>query len=151
MRLAANPVQTGRFCAFEKIQKTVEPFSLLQRLMVKRRMDRLSQRSKEIVMFKRTIVSGLIATTVAAAMLAGSVQPSAAHHKHHHNKHLGIGIAAGVGGFLLGTALAQPRTVYIEENGGSWHVRRCLNRYQSYDPYSDTYVGYDGYRHRCRL
>lgn len=117
--------------------------------MLKRRMDRLS--SKEIVMFKRTIVSGLIATTVAAAMLAGSVQPSAAHHKHHHNKHLGIGIAAGVGGFLLGTALAQPRTVYIQENGGSWHVRRCLNRYQSYDPYSDTYVGYDGYRHRCRL
>ncbi|PAQ08886.1 BA14K family protein [Mesorhizobium temperatum] len=102
-------------------------------------------------MFKRTIVSGFIATTVAAAMLAGSVQPSAAHHKHRHNKHLGIGIAAGVGGFLLGTALAQPRTVYIEENGGSWHVRRCLNRYQSYDPYSDTFVGYDGYRHRCRL
>ncbi|MER9345243.1 BA14K family protein [Mesorhizobium sp. M0601] len=55
------------------------------------------------------------------------------------------------GGFLLGSALAQPRTVYIEEDGGSWHVRRCLNRYQSYDPYSDTYVGYDGYRHRCWL
>ncbi|MGX9120800.1 BA14K family protein [Mesorhizobium sp. BHbsci] len=73
------------------------------------------------------------------------------HHKHHHNKHLGIGIAAGGGGFLLGSALAQPRTVYIDENGGSWHARRCLNRYQSYEPYSDTYVGYDGYRHRCRL
>ncbi|MER8548823.1 MULTISPECIES: BA14K family protein [unclassified Mesorhizobium] len=99
-------------------------------------------------MFKHTIVSGLVATTVAAAMLVGTVQPSAAHHKH---KHLGIGIAAGVGGFLLGSALAQPRTVYIEEDGGSWHVRRCLNRYQSYDPYSDTYVGYDGYRHRCWL
>ena len=102
-------------------------------------------------MFKRTIVSGLIVSAVAAAMLAGTVQPSAAHHKHHHNKHLGIGIAAGVGGFLLGTALAQPRTVYIQEHGGSWHLRRCLNHYQSYDPYSDTYVGYDGYRHRCRL
>ncbi|WP_376704543.1 BA14K family protein [Mesorhizobium sp. ISC25] len=101
-------------------------------------------------MFNRTIVSGLVATTVAAAMLVGTVEPSAAHHKHY-NKHLGIGIAAGVGGFLLGSALAQPRTVYIEEDGGSWHVRRCLNRYQSYDPYSDTYVGYDGYRHRCRL
>ncbi|MER8734510.1 hypothetical protein NKH28_32860 [Mesorhizobium sp. M1227] len=44
-------------------------------------------------MFKRTIISGLVATTVAAAMLVGTVQPSAAHHKH---KHLGIGIAAGV-------------------------------------------------------
>jgi hypothetical protein len=110
-------------------------------------MDRLSQRSKEIIM--RTFVSGLIAATVAAAMLAGTVQPSAAHHKHH--KYLGIGIAAGVGGFLLGSALAQPRTVYVREHGGSWHVRRCLERYRTYDPYSDTYVGYDGYRHRCRL
>ncbi|TGQ47624.1 MULTISPECIES: BA14K family protein [unclassified Mesorhizobium] len=100
-------------------------------------------------MFKRT--SGLIVTTIAAAaMLAGTVQPSAAH-SHHHHHDLGIGIAAGVGGFLLGSAFAQPRTVYVEEDGGSWHVRRCLNRYASYDPYSDTYVGYDGHRHYCRL
>ncbi|MER8460560.1 MULTISPECIES: BA14K family protein [unclassified Mesorhizobium] len=134
---------------FEKKSKKIfEPFSLLRRLTVKRRW--VASHNKEIVMFKRTIVSGLVATTVAAAMLVGTVQPSAAHHKHY-NKHLGIGIAAGVGGFLLGSALAQPRTVYIEEDGGSWHVRRCLNRYQSYDPYSDTYVGYDGYRHRCHL
>ena len=30
------------------------------------------------------------------------------------------------------------------------HVQWCLNRYRSYDPRSDTYMGYDGYRHRCR-
>jgi len=30
------------------------------------------------------------------------------------------------------------------------HVRWCLNRYRSYDVRSDTFVGYDGYRHRCR-
>lgn len=102
-------------------------------------------------MLKRTFVSGLIATTVAAAMLAGTVQPSAAHGSHHHNKHLGIGLAAGLGGFLLGSALTQPRPVYIEDHGGSWHVRRCLNRYRTYDPYSDTYIGRDGYRHYCRL
>ena len=52
-------------------------------------------------MFTRTLVSGLIATTVAATMLVGTVQPSAAHSHHHHD--LGIGIAAGVGGFVLGT------------------------------------------------
>jgi hypothetical protein len=108
------------------------------------------QRSKEIIMFKRTLVSGLIATTVVASMLAGTVQPSAAHSHHFHNG-LGIGIAAGVGGFLLGTALAQPRTVYVEEDGGSWHVRRCFDRYASYDPASDSYIGYDGYPHYCRL
>ena len=99
-------------------------------------------------MFKRTIVSGLIATTVAATMLAGTIQPSAAHS---HDREIGIGIAAGVGGFILGSALAQPRPVYVEEDGGSWHVRRCLNRYASYDPDSDTYVGRDGYSHYCRL
>ncbi|MBB6407370.1 BA14K family protein [Mesorhizobium sangaii] len=100
-------------------------------------------------MFTRTLVSGLIATTVAATMLVGTVQPSAAH-SHHHD--LGIGIAAGVGGFVLGTLLAQqPHTVYVDEDGGSWHVRRCYDRYASYDPDSDTYVGYDGYRHYCRL
>ncbi|MER9328868.1 BA14K family protein [Mesorhizobium sp. M0488] len=102
-------------------------------------------------MFKRTLVSGLIATTAAAAALVGTVQPSAAHSHHHHD--LGIGIAAGVGGFVLGSLLAQqqPRTVYVEEDGGSWHVRRCFDRYSSYDPDSDTYIGYDGYRHYCRL
>ena len=30
------------------------------------------------------------------------------------------------------------------------HIRWCFNRYRSYDPRSDTYVGYDGDRHRCR-
>ncbi|ANT52014.1 BA14K family protein [Mesorhizobium amorphae] len=102
-------------------------------------------------MFKRTLVSGLIATTVAAATLAGTVQPSAAH-GHHHHREIGIGIAAGVGGFVLGSLLSQqPRPVYVEDYGESRHVRRCLARYASYDPYSDTYVGYDGYRHYCRL
>ena len=101
-------------------------------------------------MFTRKIASALIASTVAAASLAGTVQPSAAHN--HHNREIGIGIAAGVGGFVLGSLLSQqPHTVYVDDEGGSWHVRRCANRYASYDPYSDTYVGYDGYRHYCRL
>ncbi|OHV88383.1 BA14K family protein [Mesorhizobium sp. ORS 3428] len=105
-------------------------------------------------MFKRTLVSGLIATTVAAGSLVGTVQPSAAS-DHHHRRELGIGIAAGVGGFVLGSLLAQqqPQPVYVDEGGydGSWHVRRCMARYASYDPGSDTYIGYDGYPHYCRL
>lgn len=121
--------------------------------MIKRRMVRLSNETQEIVMFKRTIVSGLIATTVAAGSLVGTVQPSAAHN--HHNRELGIGIAAGVGGFVLGSLLSQqqPRPVYVEEGGyeGSWHVRRCMARYGSYDPDSNTYIGYDGYPHYCHL
>jgi hypothetical protein len=34
--------------------------------------------------------------------------------------------------------------------GGGGHVRWCLNRYRSYNPRTDTFVGHDGYRHRCR-
>ncbi|MDX8446721.1 BA14K family protein [Mesorhizobium captivum] len=105
-------------------------------------------------MFKRTLVSALIATTVAAGTLAGTIQPSAAHGHHHHNREIGIGIAAGVGGFVLGSLLSQqqPQPVYVDEyGGGSWHVRRCLARYASYDPDSNTYIGYDGYPHYCRL
>ena len=33
---------------------------------------------------------------------------------------------------------------------GNAHVRWCLNHYRSYDPSSNTFMGYDGYRHRCR-
>jgi hypothetical protein len=25
----------------------------------------------------------------------------------------------------------------------------CMNRYKSYDPYTKTYLGYDGERHGC--
>ena len=100
-------------------------------------------------MFTRTLVSGVIATTVAAATLVGTVQPSAAH-SHHHD--LGIGIAAGVGGFVLGSLLAQqpPRTVYVEEDYDTIHIRRCYARYATYDEGSDTYMSYDGPR-TCRL
>ena len=59
-----------------------------------------------------------------------------------------IGPAAGFGaGVVIGSLLAQPRyyaparPVY----GDSW----CAQRYQSYDPASGTYLGYDGYRHPC--
>ena len=33
--------------------------------------------------------------------------------------------------------------------GGDPHVQWCMNRYQSYDSQSDTFMGYDGAPHRC--
>jgi hypothetical protein len=30
------------------------------------------------------------------------------------------------------------------------HVRWCLNRYRSYNPRTDMFLGYDGRYHRCR-
>ncbi|MDB5472888.1 MAG: BA14K-like protein [Devosia sp.] len=37
--------------------------------------------------------------------------------------------------------------------GGSYraHVDACYARYRSYDERTDTFLGYDGYRHRCNL
>ena len=37
------------------------------------------------------------------------------------------------------------RAVYY----GGDAVQYCLSRFKSYDPYSGTYLGYDGYRHPC--
>jgi hypothetical protein len=41
----------------------------------------------------------------------------------------------------IGFGLSLPMT--------SAHVQWCLNRFRSYDPASNTYLGYDGFRHRC--
>ncbi len=41
-----------------------------------------------------------------------------------------------------------PRVVV--RSGYNRHVRWCMNRYQSYDPASNTFVTYDGDVRRCR-
>ncbi len=38
---------------------------------------------------------------------------------------------------------------YYSNRGGS-HERWCLNRYRTYNPRTDTFIGYDGRRHTCR-
>ena len=37
------------------------------------------------------------------------------------------------------------------DRGYSSHVEACYARYRSYDERTDTFLGYDGYRHRCNL
>jgi hypothetical protein len=55
----------------------------------------------------------------------------------------GGAVAAGVlGGLLLGAIIANE----AQRNRG---VDYCARRFRSYDPYSQTYLGRDGYRHRC--
>jgi len=63
---------------------------------------------------------------------------------------------AGFGGFVVGTMVGQAqhrhahRVVVVED---SWdnHVARCYARYRTYDEVSDTFIGRDGFEHRCRL
>ena len=69
-------------------------------------------------------------------------------------------IASGFFGFtfgaILGSALANSNN---NNNGGGYqgggyssnHVDACYARYRSYDERSDTFLGYDGRRHRCNL
>lgn len=68
------------------------------------------------------------------------------------------GIAAGLFGFtfgaMLGTALANGNNGgdrVIGRVGDYDHVEACYARYRSYDERTDTFLGYDGMRHRCNL
>jgi hypothetical protein len=77
----------------------------------------------------------------------------------------GIGIGAGIAGALIGGAIigaTQPYGYYGYAPGyygpayvvpppyvGGDAVGYCAQRFRSYDPYSGTYLGYDGLRHPC--
>jgi hypothetical protein len=54
----------------------------------------------------------------------------------------GYGYPYGYGGYSY-----RPRYAAV---GGSRHVRYCLSRYRTYSVRTDNFIGYDGYRHRCR-
>lgn len=67
-------------------------------------------------------------------------------------------ILAGAGGFVLGAIVGSHghhghrrhgQVIYV--NSWDAHVARCLARYRSYDPHSDTYINRNGYERRCRL
>lgn len=79
---------------------------------------------------------------------------------------IGLGIAGAlIGGAIIG-ATQQPYGYYGHPGYygpgyygpayvvappyvGGGAVAYCAQRYRSYDPYSGTYLGYDGYRHPC--
>lgn len=64
----------------------------------------------------------------------------------------GWGVGSGLFGFALGAALANSYNNRSYSYGGrDWHVARCEARYRSYDAGTDTFLGYDGQYHRCRL
>ena len=100
---------------------------------------------------KTKFVSGLLSLTVVAGAMAGTVEQSAA-------KKLSdgeIAAIAGVGGFVLGLGIASANRGpdYYGDHRSAWerHVDRCYARYRTYDHRSDSYIGFDGFIHRCRL
>ena len=74
------------------------------------------------------------------------------------------GIAAGIFGGLVAGAIIGSQNSYYPYNYGYYYpsygyygpypsrdaaVAYCLRQFRSYDPYSMTYLGYDGFRHPC--
>lgn len=65
-------------------------------------------------------------------------------------------VGAGLFGLALGIGIANSINNSNSggySSGGDWsdHVDRCEARYRSYDVRTDTFLGYDGVRHRCNL
>jgi hypothetical protein len=85
------------------------------------------------------------------------------------SRNVGPAVAAGIFGAIVGGMIAsqnRPYAVYPYQTYPSYPgyypaypvyrypsvdaaVAYCMRRYRSYDPYSMTYLGYDGYRHAC--
>lgn len=59
------------------------------------------------------------------------------------------GAAAAAG--IIGLAVGAMAVGAASGSSGDDHTDRCANRYRSYDPSNDSYRGYDGRLHRCRL
>jgi hypothetical protein len=81
--------------------------------------------------------------------------------RHRRGRRAAGAFAAGV---LLGGALAAPYyyrpyppygyyspayPVYGPYSAGDPATVYCMQRFRSYDPYTRTYLGYDGFRHPC--
>jgi len=111
----------------------------------------------------KKIATAALAALIGVSAIAVSVDTADArhwrrhhHHHHHHGSGVGAGLAAGaILGLGLGALAASPRydtevpPPRYERRAWRAHVNWCLDRYRSYDPDTDTFVGYDGYEHRC--
>ena len=52
-------------------------------------------------------------------------------------------IGSAIIGGIIASQVARPRYYYGDP------IAYCMQRFRSYDPYSMTYLGYDGFRHPC--
>jgi hypothetical protein len=66
-------------------------------------------------------------------------------YRHHRHEFGPEDAAAAIFGFVAGAANA------IAGGGVTSHRAACDARFRSYDWHSDTYMGFDGERHSCRL
>jgi hypothetical protein len=62
--------------------------------------------------------------------------------RRHYGGNAGAAAAGAAAGLFLGAIIAS-------EAQRQQAIEYCMRRYRSYDPYSMTYLGYDGLRHPC--
>ena len=95
---------------------------------------------------------GMVATT--GAFVAGSVSPAVAQRGRGRGWRgrgrgggVGVGTAVGigVGAAIIGGAIAASAAEQQRQQA----VGYCMQRYRSYDPNSQTYLGRDGMRYSC--
>jgi len=67
-------------------------------------------------------------------------------HRHHYYDHGYYYGGAAIVGLAAGAIIAGAAST----NYNTW-IARCEARYRSFDRRTGTYLGYDGYRHPCRL
>jgi hypothetical protein len=116
-----------------------------------------------------TVAPAAAAPIGSPRMLQSTVEPlvETVRYRRGYGPAIGLGIAGAlIGGAMIGAA--QPYGYYGHPGyygypgyygpayvvaptpyAGGGAVAYCAQRYRSYDPYSGTYLGYDGYRHPC--
>jgi hypothetical protein len=68
-------------------------------------------------------------------------------HRDHDHRHFHGGLWFAVP-FWLGAA-ALTAHAYDDDDDSDAHIAYCMDRYRSYHPPSNTFLGYDGERHEC--
>jgi hypothetical protein len=95
--------------------------------------------------------AGMVATT--GAFVAASVSPAVAQRGRGRGRGggwgrgggVGAAVGIGVGAAIIGGAIAASAAEQQRQQA----VGYCMQRYRSYDPNSQTYLGRDGMRYSC--
>lgn len=112
------------------------------------------------------VLASAVAAPIALPILQQSeVGPSVETVQYRRGWRGGAGVGLGIAGALIGGAIigaTQPYGYYGYPSGyygpayvvappyvGDGEVAYCQQRFRSYDPYSGTYLGFDGLRHPC--
>jgi hypothetical protein len=70
--------------------------------------------------------------------------------RHQNDKEFASPEVAGLFGMSPGGVTAGI-SEHTGQEGSDEHIRTCKDTYRSYDPRTDSFLGYDGDRHQCQI